>query len=138
MLGTPYVLLKVAIKMTSLTPIKLDDGTEIYIETRDDLNSPPPNLAATSGEAQRTGAKGGGTHLPSFKQIEGAIRAYTDSTLNAFRELSIAEVEKVTLEFGVAVSGMTGIPYIATGEAGCNMRVTVECRFPPPDHPPLR
>ncbi|UZQ52914.1 CU044_2847 family protein [Trichothermofontia sichuanensis B231] len=124
--------------MTSLTPIKLDDGTEIYIETRDDLDSPAPNLAAVSGEQQRTGAKGGGAHLPSFKQIEGAIRAYTNSTLNAFRELAIAEVETVTLEFGVAVSGMTGIPYIATGEAGCNLRVTVECRFPHPEPPSPR
>ncbi|WP_448561105.1 CU044_2847 family protein [Trichothermofontia sp.] len=119
--------------MTSLTPIKLDDGTEIYIETRDDLNAPPAPLAAANGEVQRSGAKGGGGNLPSFKQIEGAIRAYTHSTLNAFRELAIAEVETVTLEFGVAVSGMTGILYVAMGEAGCNMQVTVACRFPRPE-----
>lgn len=117
--------------MTTLTPIKLDDGTEIYIETRDDLTLAVPSGTMASGEVQRGGAKGNGS-VPNFKLIEGAIRAYTHSTLNAFRELAIADVDKVTLEFGVAVSGMTGIPYIATGEAGCNMRVTVECHFRSP------
>lgn len=114
--------------MTTLTPIKLDDGTEIYIETRDDLTLTEFDGGMATGEVQRGGAKGGAV-VPNFKLIEGAIRAYTASTLNAFRELAIADVDKVTLEFGVAVSGMTGIPYIATGEAGCNMRVTVECHF---------
>ncbi|BAU43055.1 hypothetical protein O77CONTIG1_02877 [Leptolyngbya sp. O-77] len=42
----------------------------------------------------------------------------------------MADVKKVTLEFGVNVSGVGGVPYIATGTAGCNIKIVVECAFP--------
>jgi hypothetical protein len=35
----------------------------------------------------------------------------------------------VTLEFGVNVGGMTGIPYIATGSSECNVKIAVKCVF---------
>lgn len=71
----------------------------------------------------------------SFKTIEHTIKAYTSYTLNAFREMAVAEVKKVNLEFGVNISGVGGIPYIASGTAGCNIKITVECAFPEPQKP---
>jgi hypothetical protein len=122
-----------------LTPIQLDDGTIIYLETKEDIqpiSQPEPTTEVTRGDLGK-GAKG---QLPaaeqvvqSFQAIEGTIRAYTNYTLNAFRQVASANIDKVTLEFGIKVGGKAGIPYVTEGSADCNLKVTVECSFPPPD-----
>ena len=48
----------------------------------------------------------------SFKAIEGTIRAYTNSTLSAFKDMAHANVDKVTLQFGIRVGGEAGVPYV--------------------------
>jgi hypothetical protein len=63
----------------------------------------------------------------------GTIRAYTTSTLNAFKNIAIADINKVTLEFGVEVGGEAGVPYVTKGTAKSNLKITVECSFPQPE-----
>ena len=75
-----------------------------------------------------------------FKGVERTIRAYTHYTLNAFRQVANANINKVTLEFGMKVGGKAGIPYITEGTAESNLKITVECSFPnnqssPPPRP---
>lgn len=119
--------------MSQLQPLQLEDGTVIYVETTDRTEA--SSAIASPGETTRS-AKGWGSPNPnskvvqSFQAIESTIKTYTKYTLNAFRDASMADVKKVTLEFGVNVSGMSGIPYIATGTAECNIKVLVECEFP--------
>lgn len=146
--------------MTQLIPVQLDDGTLIYIEAIE--NTMPVHTETVQVETedepeeqQRSGGKGfvqdtlktirqGSTinsaetqALQNFKAVQGTIRAYTTYTLNAFRNMAAAEVQKVSLEFGVNVSGVSGVPYIATGTVGCNLKINVECTFPPrPPVPP--
>ena len=62
--------------------------------------------------------------------MQGTIRAYIDYTLQAFRDLAIANVDKVTLEFGIKIGGEAGIPYVTKGSAESNLKITVECSFP--------
>lgn len=62
--------------------------------------------------------------------MEQTIKSYTVYTLNAFREIATANVDKVILEFGVKVTGEGGVPYITKGSGECNLKVTVECSFP--------
>ncbi|MEM8639603.1 MAG: CU044_2847 family protein [Cyanobacteria bacterium P01_G01_bin.54] len=64
-----------------------------------------------------------------FGAIETLIKTSTQRTLNAFKDLA-ANVDKVTLEFGVTVSGSVGVPYITQGEVGSNFKIKVECSFP--------
>jgi len=138
--------------MSKLQAIQVDADTVIYIEAAEDLAVSPPASAAIEGEVRRGGQKGGVFNpadqmAQSFKAIESTIKTYTKYTLNAFRDASLAEVKKVSLEFGVNVSGVGGVPYIATGTAGCNIKITVECAFPdrlvpqlgtvPPPPPPF-
>lgn len=118
--------------MSKLQPFQIDDQTVIYLEASDDIKS--PTIVVEPQETTRT-AKG----IPSFnareqitqnfQAIETTIRIYTQYTLNAFRASSLPEVKTVKLEFGVNVSGEGGIPYIASGTVGCNIKVTVECEF---------
>lgn len=125
--------------MTQLVPIRLEDGTEIYMEATDDVVAPAsaPDLSSDPyAEATRT-AKGWSMTPPtaqvhaaqSFKAIEGTIRTYTSYTMNAFKDMATANVEKVTLEFGLKVGGEAGVPYVTKGTAESNLKITVECSF---------
>lgn len=116
--------------MTQLAPLTLDDGTVIYIEVTSDLDDIPADTASLPGETTRT-AKGASEQVVrSFQAMQGTIRAYTSYTLNAFRQMAGANVDKVTLEFGVKVAGEAGVPYVTKGTADANLKITVECSFP--------
>ena len=119
--------------MTRLTPIQIDENTLIYIESTDDLEIPTETLK-TEGRVAK-----GGISIPdkqqilqNFQTIEDTIRTYTTYTLNAFRNLAIANIEEVTLQFGVEIGGEVGIPYITKGTAKSNLNITVKCTFPKP------
>ena len=120
--------------MSKLQAIQIDEDTIIYVEATE--NAVAPAVVEEAGEVQRGGAKGGFSQsaeaqiAQSFRAMESTIKTYTKFTLNAFKDAALADVEKVTLEFGVNVSGTGGVPYIAAGTVGCNIKVTVECAFP--------
>jgi len=128
--------------MTQLTKIQLEDGTAIYMEVTENVDTLQPGNG--SHEAGRVAKGGTGTPTQvmtqNFRAIESTIRTYTHYTLNAFRQVAVANINKVTLEFGIKVGGEAGIPYITKGTAESNLKITVECTFPnsaaPP--PPLR
>jgi hypothetical protein len=124
--------------MTQLKPIQLDDETIIYIEVTEEVDV----LEASDGEAadsQETKPIKRGRVNPaelqkqvfeSFAPISQTIRAYTVYTLNAFKKVAFANVDKVTLEFGIEVGGEAGVPYVTKGTAKSNLKITVECSFP--------
>lgn len=132
--------------MTEITPIELDDGTIIWIEAAEDVKTAPIEVTAPTEEEEEEGLSGKGELSPSamqkqavknFQAIQGTIRAYTNYTLNAFKQVAIANVDKVTLEFGIKIGGETGIPYVTKGTAESNLKITVECSFPnPPETEP--
>ena len=130
--------------MTQLLPLSLEDGIEIYIEATENLGAPnfsPVLDRDRQGETTRTtkGVGWGATEpitpitpvaAPQGLQgMEGTIRAYSRHALNAFKDMTIANVEKVTLEFGLKISGEAGIPYITKGTAESNLKIVVECSF---------
>ena len=125
-------------KTVQLTPIKLDDGTIIYMEAREDISIATATQPTEEKQELTRGDlgkkdKGLLKELPigqSFKAIEGTIKAYTNYTLNAFKQVASANIDKVTLEFGIKVGGKTGIPYVTEGNADSHLKITVECSFP--------
>ena len=137
--------------MARLVPIQLEDGTEIYIEATEDVELAPtaPAYPAEEEEVTRSGQKGWGgggdrgfgsvpgggdaaaIATQSFRAIEGTIRTYTKHTLSAFKDMADANIDKVTLEFGIRVSGEAGVPYVTKGAAESNLNITVECSFAP-------
>ena len=132
--------------MTKLAPIELEDGTIIYMQVQEniDLESNPIPATETTREITRDmlgkSDKGLGELLTKeisfspqqrFKNIESTIKAYTSHTLSAFKEIADANISKVTLEFGIKIGGKAGIPYVTEGTAESNLKITVECTFPP-------
>jgi len=123
--------------MTKLTPIILEDNTVIYIETRENVEAPPvkPKEPAEEEEETTTDYNLNPAQLQqqlaqNFQDIQKTIRAYTLYTLNAFKKVAIANVDKVTLEFGIELGGEAGVPYVTKGTAKSNLKITVECSFP--------
>ena len=141
--------------MPQLVPLKLEDGSEIYVEATNDVPVPVSGSRAGAVEQVRGGQKGifgngtrgvtsysrnlesgsangsGGSMMvaQNFKALENTIRTYTNQTLNAFKELASANVDKVTLEFGIRIGGEAGVPYVTRGTAESNLNITVECSF---------
>jgi len=128
--------------MTQLVPIRLEDGTEIYMEATADVvacsstsafggTEPGPETTRTS-KGVNLGMTGQAAQMhaaQSFKAIEGTIRTYTNYTMNAFKDMATANVEKVILEFGLKVGGEAGVPYVTKGTAESNLKITVQCSF---------
>ncbi|NER22893.1 MAG: hypothetical protein F6J96_19785 [Symploca sp. SIO1C2] len=133
--------------MPQLTPIELEDGTVIYIQASENVSIPSPEAVTPSNQEEKSTDKLDFlTKAPqetadrdfnpqkqvakSFQGIEKTVRAYTISLINSFKNLAAAEISEVTLEFGVNMGAMTGIPYIATGNTDCNVKIKVKCIFP--------
>jgi hypothetical protein len=128
--------------MSQLTPIQLEDGTIIYIEASENIAvsipQPPKNenldfIIPTPEQADRSfGLEKLNEKLNIKEQgdkLQKTIQSYSKHIIQSFKDLALAEVSEVTLEFGVNVGGMTGIPYIVTGETSSNIKITVKCKF---------
>lgn len=117
-----------------LTPIHLDENTVIYIEVSEDIEIPTQTLTSTklSQEEEEESATTRGLKEDFQKNIydlQSTIFTYTSYTLAAFKKVAVANINKVTLEFGVEIGGEVGIPYITKGTAKSNLKIQVECSF---------
>ncbi len=115
--------------MANLTAITLDDGTKVMIEATDTNHS--GSIASTEKElVTRSGNHSTSQAMQQFTAMQGTIKAFAVYTLNSFKQISSANVDKVTLEFGINVGGEAGIPYITKGSVESNLKIKVECSFP--------
>lgn len=127
--------------MAKLVPVQLDNGMILYIEGQEDTatESLPTSTVTSFDEEQGRIRKGDPTKFPrstsaqSMEMVQNTIRTYTHYCLNAFKNVSTVNVDEVTLEFGVNISADAGIPYIASGKAQSNLKITVKCSYPKPE-----
>lgn len=68
--------------------------------------------------------------IAKMQQAQKMIRGYTLYVLNAFKDFGAAEIEEITLKFGMKLGGSAGIPYITEGKAESNLEIEVKCKFP--------
>ncbi len=71
--------------------------------------------------------------IAKMQQARQMIRAYTAYAVNAFKDFGAAEIEEVTLKFGLKLGGKAGIPYITEGSTESNLEIQVKCKFPTKD-----
>ncbi|HEY9907840.1 MAG TPA: CU044_2847 family protein [Thermosynechococcaceae cyanobacterium] len=99
---------------------------EIFVEAKSD-----PVVAAPTASNKRPGEMGfADDALVKMQQARSTIRGYTLYALSAFRDLGLAEVQEVTLKFGLKIGGKVGIPYITEGTTDCNLEISVKCTVP--------
>ncbi|MDX2243436.1 MAG: CU044_2847 family protein [Leptolyngbyaceae cyanobacterium bins.302] len=125
--------------MSTLVPVQLEDGMVLYIEAQEDTQPAAivPNPTLETGEETRRGQKGIPSLNPprlnptqSMQMVQSTIRTYAYYCMTAFKDFGAANVDEVTLEFGVNLSADAGIPYIASGKAQSNLKITVKCSYP--------
>lgn len=123
--------------MKRLVPLldKDDDKVLIYVES--DMEAEIPEVSPEQGRQRN--ARGGVEAAVSegrLEQVEQTLRAFATRALAPFRDLALANVDKVKLEFGLNIGGQAGIPYITSGKVESTLKVTVECSFPPATRDP--
>ena len=118
--------------MAELVPIKLNEQTIIYIEASEGVEVAPVTQEDLSeGDLEEYDfSRSQQKVLQSFEAIKETISTYTNYALESFQEVATANVDKVTLEFGIKVGGQVGVPYVTQGTAESNLKITVECSFP--------
>lgn len=128
---------------TKLVPLQIDENTVLYVEAQSDTETLLTELLTSEQEQpeqRRNGQKGwpsGPTpktinSANSLKMLQSTIRAYAAYSLNAFKNFGAANVDEVTLEFGVSLSADAGIPYVASGKTESNLKITVKCTYDRP------
>lgn len=128
--------------MIQLIPIQIDDNTIIYMEPTPEVEIPttprssqPSTMQEMTRDDLDLGDKGAVDEaakraIEGFTKMEATIKNYTQRTLNAFREIGSANIDKVQLEFGINLGGEAGVPYVTKGTAECSLKIMVECSFP--------
>lgn len=108
--------------------VKEEDGTEyeLFIEPSDneyDVPEPEDDEPVTRG----------GIAIPTvdIQQVHQKIQNYTKFVLGAFKNFPDAEVEEVTIKFGIKLGGKTGIPFLTEGSAESNFEIEVKCKLKP-------
>ena len=115
--------------MSELTRLKIQNNNgeiiEIYVE------SPPlPPIPESTNTGERPGAKGATEEvLLKMAEVQSQIQAYANFAIGAFQHLGGAEVEEMSLKFGIKFGGKTGIIF-TEGSAEGSMEISVKCKFP--------
>lgn len=65
-----------------------------------------------------------------LSEVHQTIQGYTQYAIGAFKNLSIAEVEELTLKFNLKISAEGGIPMLASGKTESDFSIEVKCKFP--------
>jgi len=120
---------------TKLAPLFIDKDTVVYIEITEEVEATSGAIASSSSEgdeeeeeaANEKGLKE--DFQKHIQDLQSTIFAYTNYSLAAFKKVALANVDKVTLEFGIEIGGETGIPYVTKGTAKSNLKIQVECSF---------
>jgi hypothetical protein len=104
-----------------------DDGktVEIFVESPSIPTLPdPPTIAKRPGEKGATDEI-----LLKMADIQSQIQSYAKFAIGAFQHLGTAEVEEITLKFGIKLGGKTGVIF-TEGSAEGSMEISVKCKFP--------
>ena len=100
---------------------------EIFVEAPTVPAIPNPNNIG-----KRPGEKGVTDEvLLKMSEVQSKIQTYANFAIGAFQHLGSAEVEEITLKFGIKLGGKTGIIF-TEGSAEGSMEISVKCKFPTP------
>lgn len=117
--------------MAEVQRFQLQEGEEvfdIYIESKTE-----PVVQSEIGNPDDPGGMGIADDMRiRMQEAQKMIRGYTLYVVNSFRDFNAAEIEEVSLKFGLKFSGKMGIPYITECSADSNLEISVKCKLSKP------
>ena len=105
---------------------------KLYFETDQGLENIDINSVIIPHEEDDGIDDMGGLPIDVSEQLDQAqqmIRECAEYTLNSFKNFAAAEVDEITLKFGIKLGGEAGIPYITKGTAESNIEISIKCKF---------
>lgn len=117
--------------MSNIERLVFEEDGEIYtilFESKETPNIPEVITPEVDEEKESYGWREDA--FVKIEEVHHQIRAYTKYAIGAFKNLGAAEVEEVTLKFGLKIGGKTGIPFVTEGSAESNFEIEVKCKFP--------
>lgn len=103
---------------------------EIYVESKENPTIPVAPITQDDDEDDESYGFKPEDAIIKMQQARQMIRGYTLYALSAFKNFGAAEIEEVTLKFGLKLGGSAGIPYITEGKAESNLEIEVKCKYP--------
>ena len=98
----------------------MSDVKPIYFEADGEVHELDVNVKVVNDDSpydEEMGMK------ESMQKAQELIRDYSEYALNAFKHFTTAEVEEVTLKFGIKLGGKKGIPFVTEGSAEGNLEI---------------
>jgi hypothetical protein len=110
-----------------------DEAIEVFVQSKTPSELPiPQEPPAADNDYESYGAKD--AVIVQIQDIHKKIRGYTKLAVGAFKNFSEAEVEEITVKFGIKLGGKTGIPFVTEGSAESNFEIEVKCKLPKPQN----
>ncbi|MHC5937320.1 CU044_2847 family protein [Nostoc sp.] len=117
--------------MSNIERLVFEEDGEIYtilFESKETPNIPEVVTPEVDEDKESYGLRE--EAFVKIEEVHHQIRAYTKYAIGAFKNLGTAEVEEITLKFGLKIGGKTGIPFLTEGSAESNFEIEVKCKFP--------
>lgn len=118
--------------MSEIERLIFEDGEEsfeVFVESKTSVELPTPSVPSEISDSEYETYAPQDTIIVQMKKVHRAIRAYTKYAIGAFKNLDAAEVEEITLKFGLKIGGKTGIPILTEGSAESNFEIEVKCKL---------
>ena len=97
----------------------------LFMEAADSLALPDPSGADGDDEYERMGINEVKVQL---SEVHAKLQNYARYAIGAFQDVPFADVEEITLKFGVKVSGSTGIPILTHGSVEGDFHIEIKCK----------
>lgn len=119
--------------MSQIERLILQDGDEtleVFVQSTTPTELPTASGASGYSDSEYEAYGPQDALIVQMDRVHKIIRAYARYAIGAFKHLGAAEVEEITLKFGLKIGGKTGIPILTEGSADCNFEIAVKCKLP--------
>ena len=110
--------------MAKLVELDLGDGKTVLVEANDNVSVPrgaipgiPYGRVARDGDA-----------AARFDRVSDTLRGFAERSVQALKDVD-ADIERVTLRFGISLGGDAGVPFVTKGSADGALSVTIQCHL---------
>ena len=97
----------------------------LFIEAAEPLDLPDSSAGDEDDEYEHMGINEVKVQL---SEVHAKLQNYARYAIGAFQTVPFADVEEITLKFGVKVSGSTGIPILTHGSVEGDFHIEIKCK----------
>ncbi|MGD9409885.1 CU044_2847 family protein [Thiohalocapsa sp.] len=110
--------------MATLIELDLGAGRTVLVETDDEVSVPRSAMSAMGYQRASREA----SLRADLTRVQETLRGFVDASVAGLKEVD-ADIERVTLQFGISLGGEVGMPFITKGDTCGALKVTVQCNL---------